>query len=139
MSPTKIKIRQSKKDKNGHSYEYDFGANLEEAVAKFDGDSPLEKVVYGLFLSAARQQLSEFVRSHLVPRGKGKDVKKAMTPAEIQEALKSWKPAVERRAQANVSKAEKILAALSPEERKALELKIYGDGGEGQETEGPEE
>jgi hypothetical protein len=124
MAPTKIKIRQSKKDKIGHTYEYDFGSSLEEAVEKFDGDSPLEKVVFGLFLSAARQQLSEFVRSHLIPRGKGKDAKKALTPAEIQEALKSWKPAVERRAQANVSKAKNVLKSLSAEEREALRLEL---------------
>lgn len=118
-----IKIRRNKTDKDPMIFEYDFGGDVDNAVNTFDGESPLEKVVYGLFVVAAKQQLAEFVRTCLVPRtkGKGKNKKKEpMTVEEIQEALLTWKPTVERRASANVTRAAKNLSKLSAEEKAAL-------------------
>ena len=106
----KHKIKRSKTDKNPIVVDYDFGEDLEEAQRMFDGDSPLEKVVYGLYLIAARQQLSDFVRKQA----------KGNTVETIQVRLRSWKPSVEKRAQLNVKRAAKVLEGLSPEEREVL-------------------
>ena len=117
-----IKIRRNKTDKDPMLFDYDFGGDVEGAVRIFDGDSPLEKVVYGLFVIAAKQQLAEFVRTCLEPKpgGKGKKPKPGMDLDQIQQALKTWKPTVERRASANVNRAAAKLRAMTVEEKAAL-------------------
>lgn len=117
-----VKIRRSKTDKDPMIFDYDFGENVTDAIEMFDGESPLEKVVHGLFIVAAKQQLAEYVRQCLEPKpgGKGKKPKPGMSLEEIQESIKTWKPSVEKRASANVNRTAKQFAKLSPEEREAL-------------------
>lgn len=142
-----IHVKRSKDDKNPVKVEYDFGADLQEAHAKFDGDGPLDKVVYGLFVQAARQQLQDYVRKLLEPLkskavgkpGKAgykpaKVIREAVAPDKIQELVDGWKPAVERQAKRSVRKAEKVISSLTPEERAELFRTILGE--EDEEVEG---
>lgn len=130
-----IKIRRSKTDKDPMVFDYDFGSDVSGAVYKFDGDSPLEKVVYGMFVTGAKQQLAEFVRTCLVPRAKKKHGKKEpMSIEEIQEALKTWKPTVERRASANVTRAAAKLKGMTAEERAALKKMLADSENEAEEV-----
>lgn len=117
MTATTLKIKLSKTDKNPVSVNYDFGNDLAEACAKFDGKAALDQVVFGLFTIAAKQQLADFVRRQITARRKAK---KSASPAEIQTLVDGWKPEVQRRDKATVSKTLASIGLLSAAQREAL-------------------
>jgi hypothetical protein len=136
MPKTLVHVRRSKADKNPVSVSFDFGDSLAESSAKFDGALAIEKVVHGLFLTAAKQQLRDFVFNLLVPAApkprkvrklkKGElpppvhEAPKPLTPAEIQERVNAWKPTIQRRSKATVNKVAKLVGKLSEEEKAAF-------------------
>ena len=136
MSQTIVHVRRSKADKNPVTIAFDFGDSLAESSSKFDGALAIEKVVHGLFLTAAKQQLRDFVLNLLVPAApkprkvrklkKGElpppahEAPKPLTPAEIQERVNAWKPTIQRRSKATVNKVAKLVGKLSEEEKAAF-------------------
>lgn len=128
-----IKVKRSKTDKNPVVVEFDFGNTLTEAQEKFDGESVLDKVVYGLFLHAAKQQLSDYVRKLLepvevldkddAPTGRTRTRNKT----EIQKLVDEWKPTVEKAAKRAVEKAKSVIDGLSDSQRAALMAQLGGN------------
>ena len=142
---TSVKIRRSKDDKSPIVVSYDFGSDVADASARFDGPLAIEKVVHGLFVIAAKQQLRDFVLNLVTPkankpRGKAPKVKKgsaspahipevfhAPTPAEIQAKVDAWKPSIQRREKAVVARFAGMIGKLTAKEREALFAKLNGD------------
>ena len=120
MSFTTVKIKNSKKDKNPAEFTFDFGNDLEEAMAKFDGDSnlPEDQVVFGCYLASAKQQLVEYIKRQM--KKTDEKGKKVFTNKQIQEELKDWHPGPARRGKGKVAKALKAVAGLSQEELEVM-------------------
>lgn len=98
--------------------EYDFGDNLEQAVAIFGGE-----VVFNRFKAASIVDLQALIRRHL-------DGETPKTQAEIQELVKEWKPGVSTRVRKDPKqKAEELFAALSPEDKQALLESLMASSG----------
>lgn len=93
---------------------YDFGADITEAIHRFDGPGPHEKVVFACFVAGAKQQWAEYLRKEEASR------LRKLTDSEIQEMREVWKPTAKRRGLHAVAKAEKIIGKLSADERAAL-------------------
>lgn len=88
---------------------YDFGDNLEEAVALFGAD-----VVFSRFKAAAIVDLQALIRRHL-------DGETPKSEAEIQALVDEWKPGVTtRKRKSTKEKAEELLSGLSEDDRKKL-------------------
>lgn len=118
MTMTTIKVKQSKTDKSPVSLQFDFGLDIHDAIHRFDGTNTLDKVVFELFVTAATQQLQDFVRSTIAKHKKAK--KGSLSSAALQELVSAWKPEVMKRSKTNVNKAAAKIAGLSLAERKAL-------------------
>ena len=140
-----IKVKRDKSDKDPIVVHYDFGHSVEDACRKFDGESLLDKVVFGLFVLAAKQQLQEFVRRLIaptiviekVPAEKGKkattvrkEVPSTLSPRDIQEKVNAWRPTVEKASKRSIAAAAKVVDALSPAERDELLKRLLGGSGE---------
>jgi hypothetical protein len=110
---------------------YDFGDNLEEAIASFGTD-----VVYSLFQSQAEIRLQAFIRSRL-----GKTGEDHKTDAEIIADVEAWKPGVAAPKMSAEEKIVKMLSKMSAEDQQktiaALLAKAQaaneGEGDEGSE------
>src|SRR6185295_11376023 len=91
------------------SVTYDFGDNLDEAVALFGGD-----VVFSRFKAASIVDLQAIIRRHLTGE-------KPKTEAEIQALVNEWKPGVSQRVRKSpAEKAMEAFATLSDAEKTAL-------------------
>ncbi len=90
--------------------EYNFGANLGEAVELFGED-----VVFNNAIGSLKVALQGFLRSQI-------DQKK--TDEEITAAASTWKPGVRKQGKSPQQKLIEQLNAMSPEDRAAL-LKEY--------------
>lgn len=108
----KFKIKRSKQDKNPIEVNFEFGDDIGNAVELFG-----EKVVFGLFVTATKQQLSDYVRKTL-------EKNEGLNQTAIQNLVNEWSPAVEKRSAANVKRALKTVNELSPEEKAALLAQI---------------
>lgn len=116
MAKISARIGTGEKASPSVSVEYDFGANLEAAVAKFG-----EKVVFTHFLSSATVTLQSRMRAAMkddVAAGKAPDSKK------VNEALKGWKLGEKAPGVDKVEKATTFVAKMSAEERAALLKKL---------------
>lgn len=112
-SKTTIKLRVGKKrgDKTTPELHFNFGYDLTNSRTLF-GDEP----VHSAFVSAARQQLSNWARKLLTRK------KLPMTVEQLQAALDvgEWEPGVRRRGKTALDKATAFLESMTPEERSKL-------------------
>lgn len=101
--------------------EFDFGSNLEEAVALFGAE-----VVYTSFVAAAKVDAQALVRRYLksnVPASPELGTtERPFTDDEIKSKLAEWKPGVktERAAASVTEKAEALLGKMTEEQKKAF-------------------
>jgi hypothetical protein len=104
--------------------DYEFGENLDDAVARFGSE-----VVFTKFRAAAIIDLQALVRRHIkLPEDK------AMTDEQIQAKVNGWKPAVAVVGQGVKTKptAESLFAkaaTMSAEEKQALLAKLQAQLG----------
>ena len=112
-SKTAIKLRVGKKRgaKTTPELHFNFGFALTNSRTLF-GD----EVIHSAFVSAARQQLSDWARKLLTRK------KLPMTVEQLQAALDGgeWEPGVRRRGKTALDKAAMFLEAMTPEERSKL-------------------
>lgn len=109
---TEIKVKAPKVSKQWEGV-YDFGDNLDEAVAKFGAD-----VVFSGFVSDARIAAQSIAREALE---KGKEAE------EIATILDAWKPGVSRmRASDPLAAITSKFAKMSQEEKIAFLQKLSG-------------
>ena len=87
------------------SVEYDFGANLDEAVEKFGAE-----VIFKRFRAQAVVDLQGIMRRHM----SGKEPKRGKA---LQEAVNEWKPGVQKARKSRSEKALELLGGMTPEER----------------------
>lgn len=126
MGKTTVEVHRSKKDKNPIQVEYDFGSTIDEAVAKFDGPSPLDKVVFACFLTGAKMQLQDMIRRCLARTktvGEGKNKKTVpdpMTHEQIAQEVANWRPEIKRRGISPITKAEKLIGTMTEDEKAEL-------------------
>jgi hypothetical protein len=96
---------------------YNFGENLDEAVAMFGAEA-----VFNAFVADAKVGLQALIRSKI--RGtKDKDgnITKSYNDEEIQAAANEWKPAAGARQAADpMAKLKALLEKLTPEQRAAV-------------------
>ena len=120
--PHIIEVRRNRTDKHPVRVEYDFGTDITDAQAKFNGNTALDNVVFDLFVHAAKAQLTSYVQKLL--DSEDPETKKAYTPAKITSLVAAWKPDTNRRAKASVSKIATTVKGLSPAERAALRAQL---------------
>lgn len=118
----KLTVKRSKKDKNPVTVFYHFGNDIDDAIKLFDGELALDKVVFPLFLAAARQQLSNFVRR--LATTEDPETKKPRTPEAIQAAVDAWRPGERSRAKAGVERVVGAVREMTPEQREALRRQL---------------
>lgn len=104
--------------------EYDFGDNLEDAVAKFGAD-----VVFSAFVASAKVDAQALVRRHLksnVPAVEGVSPERPYTDEEIEAKLATWKPGIkaERTAASIGEKAEALISKMSEADKLAFIEKL---------------
>lgn len=102
--------------------DYDFGGNLEEAVATFG-----EEVVFARYKASAIIDLQSLVRGQIrkVKEGETIDV------AKIQGVVAEWVPGVRQaRGKSSEEKAKDAIGKLSPDARAALLAELMADTGE---------
>lgn len=107
MSETSIGVADPKSSGREISVDYDFGDNLQDAVAKFGED-----VVFSQFNRNAVIALQGFVRGKL---------RSEVADEEIHRLVESWKPGVAQRS--GKPKSEKVLdmfASMSEDAQLAL-------------------
>lgn len=104
---------------------YDFGANLQASIKLFG-----EKAVHTLFVSAATQQLRDYTKQCL------NRTRNPMTPEQVEEACGSWKPGERTRTKATAAKVEKLVGAMSADDREELLKKLLASkpGAEGSDV-----
>lgn len=91
---------------------FNFGGNTAQAVELFGEDA-----VYANFVRGARVTLQGFVRAQLSDVEKSDD--------DIKEAINEWKPgARSARGTSKTSKIQKLIDAMSPEEKEAFLVQI---------------
>lgn len=121
MSKVNVRNMKKKKDESEEqwaerggvrfSFDYDFGANLDEMTKLFGDES-----VYNSALADMKVQANDFARP-LIKEGK--------SFAEVQKELDGWKPGVRMsRKLSQVEKARRIIDALSDEEKIALGIPV---------------
>jgi hypothetical protein len=120
MTIATIKLRAAKRKKGepAPTVSYDFGDTLKFMRERFGDDT-----IVALFLQAARQQLSEWVRKQLTRK------KDPLTIAQVQDALDrgEWKPSVKRRGKTAAEKIEALLSEMSPSEQEEFRRRMRNE------------
>ncbi len=101
----------AKKDGKEATIQYDFGNDLDDAVAKFGKD-----VVFSNFVQSAKITLQSIVRRYLV------------TDGDIQGLTTTWKPGMQMQ-RTSVPARVAIISEfknMSPEEKKAFLIDLKG-------------
>ena len=109
MTLTTIKIKKSRKDKSPLEFVYNFQEDTQAMRLTFG-----ESTVHAAALATFRQQLIDHCRRLLSKK------KNPPTPQQVQDSLADWKPGARRRGVSALSKAEKLLASMSPDQRAEL-------------------
>lgn len=117
-----IEVKRNRADKTPMKIEFDFGNDLADAQSKFDGGTALDSVVFPLFVSAAKAQLTAYVQKLM--ESENEETKKPYTTAQVQKLVKDWKPGANRRAKANVDRAADVFSGLNDQEKQALISKL---------------
>lgn len=92
------------------SIDYNFGANLAEAIELFG-----EEAVFNGFVADGKVGLQAFVRARL-----GKTEEEYMTDEQIIAEAEAWKPGQRKQAADPMAKLQALLAKLTPEQRAAI-------------------
>lgn len=111
MSTTKVEAKLSTSDRV-FSTEYNFGDNVQDAIAKFGEDT-----VFTKFKQAAIIDLQAMIRRQLTPAEDGK----VKTDEEIAAAIAEWEPGSKTVVRKSpLEKAKEQLSKMSDEEKAAL-------------------
>lgn len=110
-TPVKFKVAKKKGDKTAPELHFDFGADLNASSGLFGAEA-----VHALFVSAARQQLTDWARKLYTRK------KSPLALDIIQLALDNgdFTPGLKKRGKSSLEKAAAFLDAMSPEERTKL-------------------
>lgn len=88
------------------SFPYEFGADLQEAIALFGEDIVWNYALRGLTIA------SQGYARGMIKSGKNAE--------EIVEAMKTWKPGMPRPSRSPEDKIRDLMEKMSPEDREAL-------------------
>lgn len=115
MSATKVEAKLSTSDRV-FSTDYDFGDNLDEAVAKFGAET-----VYTKFKQSSIIDLQSVIRRHLAGTENKDGTVTEKTDDEIRAAIADWEPGSKTVVRKSpLEKAREQLGKLSDEEKAAL-------------------
>lgn len=113
-----MEVTSKRKQEDGsvieHTVQYDFGSNLQDAVAKFG-----EETVFGQFVKKSKIDLQTLMGSRLT-EGKTAD--------EINAEVAEWQPSGEVKQKASPKqKIIKAYASMSDDEKRALLAKLQAE------------